>query len=223
MALDQNAVEQQIQHMISFIDQEANEKVDEINTKADEEFEIEKSRIVREKREKIQSRIKKSKSQLEQKKKVEVSQMINKSRLNVLKHRETQIDSVMEEARLKLMQVRDDAAGYKKLMLNLLVQGLYSLLEPQVIVQCREDDKDLVQELLSDAVAMYEKATGMKCQVTVYGRYIDVCGGVVMMNKHKNIRVNNTLDARLNMVHEQMKPEIRVMLFGRNPNRKFLD
>ena len=37
---------------------------------ADEEFEIEKSRIVREKREKIQSRIKKSKSQLEQKKKV---------------------------------------------------------------------------------------------------------------------------------------------------------
>merc|ERR1719427_2283571 len=139
--------------MISFIDQEANEKVDEINTKADEEFEIEKSRIVREKREKIQSRIKKSKSQLEQKKKVEVSQMINKSRLNVLKRRETQIDSVMEEARLKLMQVRDDAAGYKKLMLNLLVQ-----------------------ELLSDAVAMYEKATGMKCQVTVYGRYIDVCG-----------------------------------------------
>jgi len=223
MALDQNAVEQQIQHMISFIDQEANEKVDEINTKADEEFEIEKSRIVREKRDKIQARIKKSKSQLEQKKKVEVSQMINKSRLNVLKHRETQIDSVMEEARARLAQIRDDSGNYKKLMLNLLAQGLYSLLEQQVIVQCRQDDRELVQELIGEAVGMYEKATGNNCDVTLHNRNIDVCGGVVMMNKHKNIRVNNTLDARLNMVHEKMKPEIRVMLFGKNPNRKFLD
>jgi len=53
MGLSENDVAKQIQHMIAFIQQEANEKVEEIEAKAEEEFNIEKSRLVSQQRIKI--------------------------------------------------------------------------------------------------------------------------------------------------------------------------
>ena len=44
----------QIKHMMAFIEQEANEKVEEIDAKAEEEFNIEKGRLVHQQRIKIQ-------------------------------------------------------------------------------------------------------------------------------------------------------------------------
>ncbi len=35
--------------------------------------------------------------------------------------------------------------------------------------------------------------------------------------------MDNTLEARLNMVAQKMLPQIRSALFGPNPNRKFND
>jgi V-type H+-transporting ATPase subunit E len=35
--------------------------------------------------------------------------------------------------------------------------------------------------------------------------------------------VENTLDSRLNMMCQQMQPELKEILFGANPNRKFRD
>ncbi|CAF1457137.1 unnamed protein product, partial [Adineta ricciae] len=46
MTLSEFDVTKQIQQMISFIQQEAAEKVEEIEAKAEEEFNIEKSRLV---------------------------------------------------------------------------------------------------------------------------------------------------------------------------------
>lgn len=42
MALSEQDVQKQLKHMINFIDQEANEKAEEIDAKAEEEFNIEK-------------------------------------------------------------------------------------------------------------------------------------------------------------------------------------
>lgn len=47
------------------------------------------------------------------------------------------------------------------------------------------------------------------------------CGGVEMLTKGNRIKISNTLEARLEMLAQQMLPEIRAMLFGANPNRKF--
>jgi vacuolar-type H+-ATPase subunit E/Vma4 len=44
------------------------------------------------------------------------------------------------------------------------------------------------------------------------------------MYAHKGkIKVDNTLEARIAMVADDMQPQIRTALFGRNPNRKFTD
>lgn len=49
------------------------------------------------------------------------------------------------------------------------------------------------------------------------------CGGVELTAFHGRIRVNNTLENRLDMIAGQMLPETRTKLFGANVNRKFFD
>ena len=64
-------VRRQIDQMISFIKQEANEKAEEIETKAEEEFQIEKGRIVQSQRHKIQEYFEKKEKSLNQQKLVQ--------------------------------------------------------------------------------------------------------------------------------------------------------
>lgn len=45
MALGENEVQKQLKHMMTFIEQEANEKAEEIDAKAEEEFNIEKGAL----------------------------------------------------------------------------------------------------------------------------------------------------------------------------------
>lgn len=44
-----------------------------------------------------------------------------------------------------------------------------------------------------------------------------------MSGHYGKITVNNTLDARLDIVKDEMLPQIRVALFGHSPNRSFFD
>lgn len=51
----------------------------------------------------------------------------------------------------------------------------------------------------------------------------DISGGIEIYNGDGKIKVSNTLESRLDLMAQQMMPEIRVSLFGANPNRKFMD
>jgi len=53
MSMTDTDVQKQIKHMMAFIEQEANEKAEEIDAKAEEEFNIEKGRLVQQQRLKI--------------------------------------------------------------------------------------------------------------------------------------------------------------------------
>lgn len=48
-------------------------------------------------------------------------------------------------------------------------------------------------------------------------------GGVELFGYRGKIKCSNTLESRLEMISKQLLPDIRVALFGRNPNRKFDD
>ena len=65
MAAQGANVEQQITHMVRFIEQEAKERAEEIDAKANEEFNIEKSRLVQQQRVKIMEFFNKKEKQLE--------------------------------------------------------------------------------------------------------------------------------------------------------------
>lgn len=226
MALSDSGVQKQIKHMMAFIDEEANEKAEEIDTKAEEEFNIEKSRLFQEQKIKIMDYFDKKEKQVELQRRIQNSHIQNDARLKVLQSREKHIRNVLEEAQRKLVELTRDESMYQKVLQKLLEQGLFQLIEKDVVVRCRQADVNLVKTIIPIAVEEYGNATQRKCNVTLdTENYLspDCSGGVELYAYHGKIKSVNTLESRLDLISQQLLPDIRVSLFGRNPNRKFND
>ncbi|XP_004568293.1 V-type proton ATPase subunit E 1a [Maylandia zebra] len=226
MALTDADVQKQIKHMMAFIEQEANEKVEEIDAKAEEEFNIEKGRLVQTQRLKIMEYYEKKEKQIEQHKKIQRSNMMNQARLKVLKARDDMITDLLNEARRRLAEIAKDPAKYSSLLEGLVLQGFYRLLEPKVTIRCRPQDVEFVQAAVNKNIPIYKEA--VKSNITVKidkERFLpaQICGGIEVYNENGKIKVSNTLESRLELIAQQMMPEVRMNLFGANPNRKFLD
>ena len=58
---------------------------------------------------------------------------------------------------------------------------------------------------------------------SVYICQTSSAGGIEMYAHKGKIKVDNTLEARLQMIAENTMPQIRTALFGANENRKFND
>lgn len=172
--------------------------------------------------------------------------MLNQARLKVLKVREDHVRSVLDEARRRLGQVTKDQTKYSDVLESLVLQGLYQvgcflvfvftviimnefvsqLFEENVTVRVRQEDQSLIENLLPTVEKKYKDATGANVALTIeQDSYLpkDTTGGVELWAKNGRIKINNTLEARLELIAEQLVPEIRTALFGRNPNRKFTD
>jgi len=226
MALSDADVQKQIKHMMAFIEQEANEKAEEIDAKAEEEFNIEKGRLVQEQRLKIMDFYEKKEKQVELQRRIQNSHMQNQARLKVLKAREEHIKNVLEEARHKLMEITKDPNTYQTVLQKLIAQGLFQLLEKELVIRCRQQDVRLVENALNGALQEYKDATGRDAVLKLdTDNFLasDTCGGVELSTKNGKTKVTNTLESRLELISQQLLPEIRVALFGRNPNRKFND
>ncbi|CAH0677869.1 unnamed protein product [Spodoptera exigua] len=226
MALSDADVQKQIKHMMAFIEQEANEKAEEIDAKAEEEFNIEKGRLVQQQRLKIMEYYEKKEKQVELQKKIQSSNMLNQARLRVLKVREDHVRNLLDEARKRLADVPKDEKLYSELLTALTVQALFQLMEPAVTLRVRQVDKSLVESVLSkaqnDYKAQIKKDTVLKVDTDNW-LSPDTCGGIELIALKGRIKICNTLESRLELIAQQLLPEIRTALFGRNPNRKFND
>ncbi|KAM4676695.1 V-type proton ATPase subunit E 1 [Discoglossus pictus] len=226
MALSDADVQKQIKHMMAFIEQEANEKAEEIDAKAEEEFNIEKGRLVQTQRLKIMEYYEKKEKQIEQQKKIQMSNLLNQARLKVLKARDDLISDLLSEAKQRLARVVKDPARYQVLLDGLILQGLYQLLEPRVLIRCRKQDLPLLKSSVQKSIPTYKAATKKEVEVVIdQENHLspDVAGGIEIFNADGKIKVSNTLESRLDLIAQQMMPEIRVALFGANTNRKFMD
>lgn len=226
MALSDADVQKQIKHMMAFIEQEANEKAEEIDAKAEEEFNIEKGRLVQQQRLKIMEYFEKREKQVELQKKIQSSNMLNQARLKVLKVREDHVRNVLDEARKRLGEVTSDHAKYQEVLNTLILQGLYQLFETNVQVRCRVQDKPIVENCLHDVAERYKLAVGKEVVLKIDTENplpADATGGVELYARRGRIRINNTLEARLELIAQQLIPEIRTALFGKNVNRRFTD
>jgi V-type H+-transporting ATPase subunit E len=215
-------VQKQIRQMVAFIDQEANEKAAEIEAKAAEEFAIEKDNLVNQQKQKIQQFYQKKEKQIELQRKIQHSNLLNQSRVAILKAREDLIQQLKDDAAKELGKLSADREKYTQLLTNLIAQCLYTLIEKEVFIKCREKDLDLVKRAVQGAIAMYKKDINRDCNITILNTFLppDIAGGIEAYVDHGKIKVSNTLEARLDMLFRQMIPEIREKLFGKNENRK---
>jgi len=95
-----------------------------------------------------------------------------------------------------------------------------------VVLRCRQKDIPLIERALPASLSELKKVSGKETKVIIDKENFlppDVAGGVEVMTRDGKIKVVSTLESRLELLNQQMIPEIRTILFGRNPNRKFLD
>ena len=143
--------------MTAFIKQEAMEKAREIEIKANEEFEIEKSKLVRQETDSIDSQYEKKFKQASLSQQITRSTVANKTRLKVLGDRQELLDSIFEEARGKLADGVKDKKKYQTILKGLILEGLYALNEKEVQIRARKGDFDAVKKAIDDATKEYKQ------------------------------------------------------------------
>jgi len=221
--LNDEEVMSEMNKMISFIKQEAYEKAREVKVKADEEFAIEKAKIVRQETNAIDAAFEKKKKQAQVSQKIAQSTLTNKSRLRLLQAREQHLQDLFSEARERLAKLSEDGARYSQLLETSILQGLLRLLEPSVTVHCRPLDEEVVKTAAEAAKGQYTEMSGRTTDVEVQATLGDSGpGGVKLIAGNNRIVMDNTLDERLKLLEDRMLPEIRYDLFGPNENRKFM-
>merc|ERR1711892_551796 len=103
------------------MEQEANEKANEINVKAEENFNIIKARIVQKEKQRIMASYDKKMKLIETNRKIEMSSQHNKSRIEVLNAQDKALEEMIKE-------------------------GLYAMVdEADLSVWCRKADKAAVE------------------------------------------------------------------------------
>ncbi|VDP99400.1 unnamed protein product [Trichobilharzia regenti] len=192
MTLNDTEVQRQIRHMMAFIDQEAREKVEEIDAKAEEEFQIEKSRLVQNQRLKIMEYYAKKEKQIELTKKMWVH--FSFSNFSIQSRFEL-------EKSIQIKGFTEQRKSYRGICCFWLY--FQSLLPGCIAAYRKETGSDckvvIDNNYLPDSLA----------------------GGVELYNKDGRIKVVNTLESRLDQISERLMPKLREILFGVNEGRKF--
>ncbi|KAI8957744.1 ATPase, V1/A1 complex, subunit E [Daldinia sp. FL1419] len=225
-ALSDDQVGQELRKMTAFIKQEALEKAREIEIKANEEFSIEKSKLVRQETDAIDAAHAKRLKQAAMSQQITRSTVANKTRLKVLAARQQLLDDIFTAASKRLAEGTKDAAKHRVVLKNLLLEGLYALSEPDIQVRAREADYDVLKEAIQDAEGEYKSNTGKETKVTIDEANAlpeGSSGGLMIVGGQGKIEINNTFDERLKLLQTNGLPAVRETLFGKNPNRKFYD
>ncbi|CAJ2650692.1 V-type proton ATPase subunit E-like [Trifolium pratense] len=221
-------VSKQIQQMVRFIRQEAEEKANEISVSAEEEFNIEKLQLVEADKKKIRQEYERKEKQVDVRKKIEYSMQLNASRLKVLQAQDDVVNKMKEDAAKELLSVSRDHHVYKNLLKDLVIQSLLRLKEPSVLLRCRKEDLHLVENVLDSAAKEYAEKANVHVPEIVVDKDVYLppapshhnphdlhcSGGVVLASHDGKIVFENTLDARLDVVFRNKLPEIRRQLFA---------
>ena len=171
-SMSDDQVASELRKMTAFIRQEALEKAREIHLKADEEFSIEKSKLVRGETQKIDEEYEKKFKQAGMSQQITKSTVANKQRLRVLSARQELLDGLFEKAGGRLGDVSEGKGGakggkgkgggnYEEVLKNLILEGLYALVgEKKVTLRCRKKDTEVVKKAAEKAREEHKKAMG---------------------------------------------------------------
>lgn len=153
--------------MTAFIKQEALEKSKEIHIKADEEFAIEKSKLVRQETAAIDALYEKKFKQASMSQQITRSTLSNRTRLRVLSARQELLDELFQRAREQVTTSTQDAQKYQSILAGLILEGLYYLNEDKVAVQARKADNDLVKKAIEDAQKEFKSTVGRDVTIDI--------------------------------------------------------
>jgi V-type H+-transporting ATPase subunit E len=224
-------VQQQVQQMVAFIRQEADEKVNELRTKAEEEFHLRKLSIFEEQREKIRAEYERKQKQLHASRRIALASELNAARLRVLKAREKVMRELYEQALEQLVAYGSESGtAYEHLLERLIEQGLGLMqTERRIRLILRPRDRALVQSMLPRLQDRHSQAletgtfrnadssSATKPSVSLAeDEHLDdtAAGGVLLTSADGRVRCDNTLERRLEIAYQQNLARLRELLYG---------
>ncbi|PGH34096.1 V-type H+-transporting ATPase subunit E [[Emmonsia] crescens] len=234
-ALSDDQVAGELRKMTAFIRQEALEKAREIQLKADEEFAIEKSKLVRQETAAIDLLYEKKFKQASMSQQITRSTLANKTRLRVLTARQALLDELFDQAREQLANAATGTKGGKKgkggdgyqtTLKGLVLEGLYALNEKKVEIRARKKDYDVVKKAIEEAKDEFKENIGKEVAIDILESDplpAESAGGIFIVGTAGRIDINNTFEERLRLLEIEALPSVRETLFGKNKNRKFYD
>lgn len=224
-ALTPNQVNDELNKMQAFIRKEAEEKAKEIQLKADQEYEIEKTGIVRNETNNIDANFEDKLKKASLKQQITRSTIANKMRLKVLSARAESLDKIFESTKEELGRLAKNEKQYKPVLRSLILEASLKILEENVVVKVTQRDQKLAQSLVDDIAKEYKEIANKDINIKISDDFLkkDTVGGVVVSNEDGKIEVDNTLEERLKLLSEEALPAIRLELFGPSKTRKFLD
>ena len=205
--------------MTNFIMQEAHEKVNEINIKAEHDFNVEKQTLHIEGNKKVDEEYVKKEKDLEKEERVQQSNAVSNARVKRMESRDALLDGLKGSVTEKL-KAFVKSPQYPTLLRQLIVQGLLKMQEPVVEILARTEDKQMVTRVIAEALTEYrnnmpEGGVSPKVTVSEYALSQNVTGGVILAAQQGRILCNQTLDERLAIAYIDKLPNIREKLFGK--------
>lgn len=211
----------QINQMVQFIHQEAKEKAAEIKLKTDEEFNIEKLRMVEAEKQKIRAMYEVKEKQVEVQKRIAQSNEVRFSRLKALKSRDDATQALLAEAASKLPALVS-SSSYPALLESLIVEALIQLADTKVFVKGVAGQETQTKKALAAALPKFQKwandkmgaewAAGIEVKFDADSLKSGI-GGVELTGFGGKITLANTLQSRLMLAYDTQLPELRRQLF----------
>ena len=210
----------QIKQMVNFIMQEAHEKVNELRIKTDHDFNLEKQKLVRDGKKKVDDEYVQKEKDLEVSQRVKRSEIVGSSRVKKMVARDSLLND-LHKTSLEKLAAFTKGKDYPALLKKLIVEGLIKIEESAVEVIVRPEDKATVSKLLPEAVAEFKAAMTaaghtVSPKVTISETPLSsklYIGGLVLTAAAGRITLNQTLDERLNQSFNDLMPSIRYQIF----------
>ena len=140
-----------------------------------------------------------------------VSQEKQKARLAYLGEKNRVLRDIMEEVQKRLTEFCRDESSYCPFLLKAIARGIEAVPSESAKVALSERDLPRFKrtKLLEDALA----TTQTSKKATFSDEPIETVGGAVVTSQDGKIRVDCTLEARLELMKPQLLPEISKILF----------
>lgn len=209
--------ERQIQSMIDFIEREAQEKAEELDAAAQEEYDVEKMRLVEAEKAKIRANLEKKKKQVEVERRVTRANYAKSQRLRMMDDRAAILDDLNASIKKKIIAIINDKNAYQKLLLDLIRQSLRAI-QTDAVIECRKQDESIISKAIKELQDWYQTDSGLSVTLTINKKSnlddAEAWGGVVLRSGDGRIVCNNTLSYRARNCFEEQTPTVRFFLFN---------
>lgn len=199
--------DRQIQSMIAFIEREAQEKAEELDAAAQEEYDVEKMRLVEAEKAKIRTNTEKKKKQVEVERRVARANHSKDQRQRLMEERALILETLEKSIEDKVKTFVKDANQYKNFLVALLNQSLQVIEAKDAVVYCRAADNAIVQKAIKEV-------KGTNLSLAKESLPESAWGGLTVQTTDGRIVCDNTLAYRTKQCVGHQLPTIRYSLFN---------